>query len=91
MGPGRGTPGPWALGLSEQLELLLVLPAAMWSFRPRWWWARFPFLPVPEPTYVRWRMATAYGASGRRLTWADLTGWARWSWRLRHYAERSRR
>ncbi len=33
-----------------------------WRFRSRGWYRRFPFLPVPDPTYVRWRMYTAYGA-----------------------------
>ena len=32
-----------------------------WRFRSRGWHRRFPFLPLPDPTYVRWRMHTAYG------------------------------
>lgn len=31
--------------------------------RPRWW-ANPPFLPVPDPAYLRFRMVTAYGGSG---------------------------
>ena len=32
-----------------------------WRFRARGWYRRFPFLPLPSRTYVRWRMHTAYG------------------------------
>jgi hypothetical protein len=28
------------------------------------WWLRWPFLPLPDATYVRYRMETAYGTSG---------------------------
>lgn len=31
--------------------------------RPRWW-ASAPFLPVPDPSYLRFRMVTAYGGTG---------------------------
>ncbi len=30
---------------------------------PRWW-SRRPFLPLPDATYVHYRMETAYGAHG---------------------------
>lgn len=28
------------------------------------WWRRPPFLPLPDPDYVRFRLQTAYGSSG---------------------------
>lgn len=31
--------------------------------RPEWW-KRAPFLPVPHPDYLRFRMITAYGGAG---------------------------
>jgi len=31
--------------------------------RPRWW-RRPPFLPLPDPDYVRFRLQTAYGPGG---------------------------
>jgi hypothetical protein len=31
--------------------------------RPRWW-RRPPFLPVPDPDYVRFRLETQYGRQG---------------------------
>ena len=33
---------------------------AAWAFRRRHWWARPPFLPLPDAEYLRWRMYTAY-------------------------------
>jgi hypothetical protein len=33
-------------------------------FVPRQWWRRPPFLPVPSPEYVRFRLRTQYGATG---------------------------
>jgi hypothetical protein len=27
------------------------------------WWRRWPFLPVPDAKYVRYRMETAYGSA----------------------------
>jgi len=32
-----------------------------WRFRARDWYRRAPFLPLPDTTYLRWRMYTAYG------------------------------
>ena len=28
------------------------------------WWRRAPFLPLPDPAYVRFRLDTQYGAAG---------------------------
>ena len=31
---------------------------------PRGWWRRPPYLPLPDPEYLRFRMITAYGGAG---------------------------
>ena len=31
---------------------------------PSGWWRRAPFLPLPDPAYLRFRMVTAYGGDG---------------------------
>lgn len=31
---------------------------------PDRWWSRRPFLPVPDESYVRFRIVTAYGGDG---------------------------
>ena len=32
-----------------------------WAFRRREWWRKAPFLPLPDRSYLAWRMYTAYG------------------------------
>lgn len=50
-----------------------------WRFRRRDWYRRFPFLPLPAPEYVRWRMHTAYGDSNATPTARELERYARWA------------
>ena len=50
-----------------------------WRFRSRDWYRRFPFLPVPERDYVRWRMYTAYGDEGLVPPADDVVRYARWA------------
>jgi len=50
----------------------------------RGWWRRAPFLPVPDPDYLRFRMVTAYGGEGDTPPDADdLITYLRWcrTWR----------
>jgi hypothetical protein len=55
---------------------------------PRRWWARLPFLPVPDRGYIRFRMETAYGVSEPNARRADdLVAYLRWC----RDTERSRR
>ena len=49
----------WRALLAPTLAVDLLRVA--WRFRHRHWYRRFPFLPLPATTYVRWRMYTAYG------------------------------
>ena len=35
------------------------------EFAPRGWWRRKPFLPLPDPKYLEFRLETQYGATGR--------------------------
>ena len=50
-----------------------------WRFRARGWYARFPFLPIPDPTYIRWRMYTAYGDYDAVPPAGDVERYARWA------------
>lgn len=50
-----------------------------WRFRSRRWWAKPPFLPVPDPTYLRWRMHTAYGDHDAVPPADDVVRYARWA------------
>ena len=50
-----------------------------WRFRRRDWYTRFPFLPVPDSTYIRWRMYTAYGDYDAIPPASDVERYARWA------------
>jgi hypothetical protein len=56
------------------LDLLTVA----WAFRRRRWWRTPPFLPVPPPEYLRWRMYTAYGDEHAVPPLRDVLRFARW-------------
>jgi hypothetical protein len=59
-------PGLWPTALSQALRLA----------RPGWW-KRPPFLPVPDPDYVRFRMQTAYGSNATPGP-EDLVAYLNW-------------
>ena len=61
-----GRPGLWPVAVAQALRLA----------RPGWWRHR-PFLPLPDPDYVRFRLQTAYGSSGQP-TAEDLVAYLRW-------------
>jgi hypothetical protein len=50
-----------------------------WRFRRRDWYRAFPFLPLPDRDYVRWRMHTAYGRDDAVPPATDLERYARWA------------
>jgi hypothetical protein len=50
-----------------------------WRFRRRGWWRRAPFLPLPDRTYLRWRMHTAYGEHDVVPPAEDVIRYARWA------------
>lgn len=54
------------------------LVALAWSMRARDWYRHPPFLPIPPPEYVRWRMFTAYGDEGAVPPITDVIRVARW-------------
>ncbi len=68
--------------------LLAVLPhPALWStgirqalvLAPRGWWRRLPFLPLPAPDYLRFRLETAYGGAGDQAPAPeDLVTYLQW-------------
>lgn len=50
-----------------------------WRFRRRNWWRRFPFVPLPATSYVRWRLYTAYGNYDAVPSAHDVVRYARWA------------
>jgi hypothetical protein len=59
-------PGLWPTALGQVGRLA----------RPGWW-RRAPFLPVPDPVYVRFRLDTQYGHAGHPDP-GDLVVYLRW-------------
>ncbi|HXW35247.1 MAG TPA: hypothetical protein VEJ87_11770, partial [Acidimicrobiales bacterium] len=61
-------PGLWVVALSQALRLA----------RPRWW-ARWPPIPTPDPTFWRFRVQTAYGGDGDGIpTKEDVRAYLKW-------------
>lgn len=66
-------PGLW--GIAVRQAVVLAAPG---------WWRRAPFLPLPPPDYLRFRLQTAYGGDGTQpIAPDDLVAYLRWckAWR----------
>ena len=62
-------------------RVALSLMRVGWRFRKRGWLTRFPFLPLPDTTYLRWRMYTAYGDDAAVPPADEVIRYARWATR----------
>ncbi|MGZ4678053.1 MAG: hypothetical protein ACXVJ7_13040 [Acidimicrobiia bacterium] len=60
------TPSLWPTAVRQGIRMI-----------PRGWWRRRPFLPVPDPDYLRFRLETQYGAEGV-VDPADVLVYLRW-------------
>lgn len=45
---------------------------------PRHWWRHRPFLPLPAPDYLRFRMLTAFGGDATVPPAAELVSYLEW-------------
>ena len=73
-------------------RLALDLLRTAWAFRRRRWWAPAPrFCPLPDRTYLRWRMYTAYGDEDAVPPLEDVMRFARWRRETMGLCERQRR
>lgn len=59
--------------------LAVNLLRVSWRFRSRIWYRRFPFLPLPDSEYLKWRLHTAYGEDGAVPSAEDIERYARWA------------
>ena len=60
-------------------RLAIDLIRIAWRFRSSSWYRRFPFLPIPDSTYLRWRMYTAYGDYNAVPPVTDVERYSRWA------------
>lgn len=78
----RGSWGRLVLALALRAavnpRLAVDLVRTAWAFRRRDWWARAPFLPLPDRAYLRWRMYTAYADEAAVPPVDDVIRFARW-------------
>jgi hypothetical protein len=64
-------------------RVLTALAGLGWASRRRGWHRRFPFLPVPPASYLRWRMDTAYGDPDASPPEGDTVRYLEWARRMR--------
>lgn len=66
--------------------LVLLRHPSLWAtavgqvgrLAPTGWWRRKPFLPLPDPAYLRFRLQTAYGDPEREPAAEDLVTYLHW-------------
>ncbi len=66
----------WRAALNPRVARDLL--GLAWSMRMRGWWRSPPFLPLPPPEYLRWRMLTAYGDEDALPSVREVLRYARW-------------
>lgn len=66
-----------ALAVARHPELWSVAIAQVFRLAAPGWWQRRPFLPLPDPDYLRFRLQTAYG-DDRNPEPADVVAYLRW-------------
>ncbi|MFN8035893.1 MAG: hypothetical protein U0V73_08170 [Acidimicrobiia bacterium] len=94
-GPVEGQSGSGAGFWWRAVVAVLVRPrlwptALVQAFRlarPAWW-RRPPFLPLPDPAYLRFRLETQYGAAGRPRP-GDVVAYLEWCRAMRREAPRT--
>jgi len=59
-------------------QVAIDLLAMSWAFRRRGWYRQAPFLPLPDHTYLEWRLHTAYGDEVAVPPVEDVVRFARW-------------
>ena len=75
-----------SLRSGASISIAVLRRPTLWStatkliFRliPRRWWARAPFLPVPNRGYMRFRVLTQYGDQDHVLEVADVLKYLYW-------------
>lgn len=77
-GSWRALTGKLALRALVNPRLAVDLLRTGWAFRRRDWWRQPPFLPLPDRTYLRWRMYAAYADEDAVPPLEDVVRFARW-------------
>ena len=88
--PATEQPLPALRAWLPAVGAVLARPRLWWTairqvfvLAPRGWWHRWPPLPLPDRSYLRFRLVTAYGTTDQAPTPDDVVaylGWCR-DWR----------
>lgn len=72
--------------ISRELVVAVLRRPRLWgeavrtllAVASRRWWRRPPFLPIPDPDYAAWRVATAHGDASIPLEATELVHFLEW-------------
>jgi hypothetical protein len=78
--PRRAIGGWWpaVLAVVRRPSLWAVATTQVFRLAASGWWRRPPFLPLPDPSYLRFRMTTAYGDPHRAPDADDVVTYLHW-------------
>ena len=69
---------PAAVAVLRRPSLWGTALVQLFRLAPTGWWHRRPFLPIPDPDYLRFRMETAYGRGDHAPEPVDVITYLRW-------------
>jgi len=83
VGPSPSTPTlRWTLGVTAAVarrpDLWSTAVRQVGRLAPTGWWRQAPYLPLPDPAYLHFRMVTAYGGQGGEPHPADVVTYLHW-------------
>ncbi|MBI2708311.1 MAG: hypothetical protein HYX34_01250 [Actinobacteria bacterium] len=85
-GRRRSLPAGWGRAVAAVARRPRLWRAGLRQARrlaPTGWWRRPPYLPLPAPEWVAFRLETMYGDADHPIEPGDVVAWLRWSARQR--------
>lgn len=76
--PASARTGAIAAAVARRPTLWPTALHQAWVLAPTGWWRRKPFLPLPDPAYLRFRLVTQYGDAAHPPTPGDVVTYLRW-------------
>lgn len=67
-----------ALAVGRRPSLWSTAVRQLFVLAPRGWWRRRPFLPLPDPDYLAFRLQTMYGDGSHEAEPDDLITYLTW-------------
>lgn len=83
----------WTSSAAAVVARPRLWPTAIGQVRrlaPSRWWARRPYLPVPDRAWLRFRMETQYGDPSHRPDADDVVAWLEWARESRRHGSGTR-